>query len=743
MTLSAVGSPLEMWGGVECTVNRVGDTFRDQLVLNGHDVRTDDLERFARLGFRTMRVPVLWERVAPSGLEHADWRWSDARLAQARELGIRPIVGLVHHGSGPAGTSLLDPAFPGRLAEFARAVAERYPWVTAYTPVNEPLTTARFSALYGLWYPHVSDSRQFVRALLVQCRASILAMRSIREITPGAALVQTEDLGRTYSTPLLAYQATFDNERRWLTFDLLTGRLTRTDRMWRYMRDQGIDEETLEWFRVNACPPDLLGINHYVTSNRYLDTDRRRYPAHTWGGNGRHRYADVEAVRVLERPASPREVLLEAWQRYHLPLAVTEVHLGCTREEQLRWLGEVWAAAAAARQQGADVRAVTAWSLLGAFDWDSLLTRAAGHYEPGAFDVRGPAPRITALGRMIGDLAHGRATSHPAGQGPGWWERSGRFAHGHGETAPPALRTRVRRVAEAPLIVVTGAGGTLATAFGRVAQLRGLEAQLLSRSSLDVADPASVASALAEHRPWAVVNASGYVRVGDAERHRDICFRENALGAATLARECARLGVALVTFSSDLVFSGTARKPYVESDPACPSTVYGASKVAAEQGVAEAMPAALTIRTSAFFGPWDVHNLLTRALESLRAGGAWEVPDAVVSPTYVPDLVNAALDLLIDGERGIWHLTNAGQLSWLEFVRRGAELAGLQPGRVRVSSSILPHESRGSYTALSSERGMLLPPLENALERYIKARAEKLARAQPFDALTATPAAGA
>ncbi len=181
----------------------------------------------------------------------------------------------------------------------------------------------------------------------------------------------------------------------------------------------------------------------------------------------------------------------------------------------------------------------------------------------------------------------------------------------------------------------------------------------------------------------------------------------------------------------------------MESDPVRPSTVYGASKVAAEQGVAEAMPAALTVRTSAFFGPWDVHNLLTRALEAVRAGGTWDVPDAVVSPTYVPDLVNATLDLLIDGERGIWHLANAGQLSWLQFVRRGAELAGLPPGRVRVSSSILPHESRGSYTALGSERGMLLPSLENALERYIEARAEKLARPQPFDAFTATPAAGA
>ena len=380
-------------------------------MLTGHDRREDDLDRFAALGLRTLRFPVLWERTAPHGLTGADWRWPDARLARARSLGISPIVTLVHHGSGPVETNLLDPGFPERLAAYARAVAERYPWVTCYTPINEPLTTARFSALYGLWYPHARSDREFVRAVLIECRATVLAMRAIREVTPGARLVQTEDLGRTYGTPLLAYQAAFDNDRRWLGFDLLTGRLGPADRMWRHLRHLGVDEEALEWFQANRCPPDIVGINHYLTSNRYLDTDLDRYPEDTWGSNGRHRYADVAAVRVIAAPADLAELLGEAWERYRIPLAVTEAHLGCTREEQMRWLAEVWQGAHRARARGVDVRAVTAWALLGAYDWDSLLTRAAGHYEPGAFDVRGPAPRLTALGRMIADLGHGRTPS--------------------------------------------------------------------------------------------------------------------------------------------------------------------------------------------------------------------------------------------------------------------------------------------------------------------------------------------
>ncbi len=169
-----------------------------------------------------------------------DWKWSDERLKRLRELGIDPIVGLLHHGSGPAHTSLVDPLFPEKFCIYARAVAERYPWVENYTPVNEPLTTARFSGLYGHWYPHGKSETLFIRALLQQCRATVMAMRAIREINPSARLIQTEDLGKTFSTPRMAYQAQFDNERRWLTFDLLCGRVDGRHALWNYFLDRGI-----------------------------------------------------------------------------------------------------------------------------------------------------------------------------------------------------------------------------------------------------------------------------------------------------------------------------------------------------------------------------------------------------------------------------------------------------------------------------------------------------------------------
>ncbi|HEY0189661.1 MAG TPA: family 1 glycosylhydrolase [Kofleriaceae bacterium] len=413
--------PLEVWAGIECTVNRVGDRYFDQLIRSGHDARADDVARVAWLGVPTIRYPVLWERIAPGALADADWRWTDTRLTELRARGIAPIAGLVHHGSGPRHTSLVDPAFPALLADYAGAVAARYPWIDAYTPINEPLTTARFSALYGHWYPHARDDRSFVLALLHQCKATVLAMRAIRAVQPAARLITTEDLGQTSSTPALAGQAAFENERRWLSLDLLCGRVDRHHPMWRWLTSVGLPPDELAWLRDHPCPPDVIGLNYYVTSERHLDHQLERWPVHSHGGNGRQRYADVEAVRAGGL-VGLEPLLAEAWRRFGRPLAITEAHLGCTRDEQLRWLLHVHDAAVNARAAGVPVRAVTAWAMFGAFDWNSLATRDDGVYEPGLFDVRGPAPRATALGRAVRELAAGRRPAHPVLAGAGWWE---------------------------------------------------------------------------------------------------------------------------------------------------------------------------------------------------------------------------------------------------------------------------------------------------------------------------------
>ncbi|HEU4409672.1 MAG TPA: family 1 glycosylhydrolase [Polyangiaceae bacterium] len=457
--------PIELWGGLECTVNRVGDAYLDQLELSGHARRESDLDRFAALGLRTLRYPVLWERVAPRGPASADWTWPDRRLARLRELGVAPIAGLVHHGSGPPDTSLVDPAFPERLAEYAGAVAARYPWVEAYTPINEPLTTARFSGLYGHWYPHGKDDHTFVRALLTQCRAVVLAMGAVRRANPGARLVQTEDMGHTRSTPALSYQAELENERRWLSLDLLSGRVTASHPLRDYLRGGGATDADLGWFEDNPCPPDVLGINHYVTSERFLDDRLELYPPHTHGGNGRHRYADVEAVRVCLRGLRGlARLLLDAWGRYRTPIVVTEAHLGCDEiAEQVRWLVHVVREARAARAAGADVRAVTAWALLGLHDWDTLVTRPGGRYEPGVFCLADGEPRPTPLADAVARLAAGLEPGDSALGAPGWWARDERLlypAFDEGESEPPASarRERARPSRPAPARAAAGRG---------------------------------------------------------------------------------------------------------------------------------------------------------------------------------------------------------------------------------------------------------------------------------------------
>src|SRR5919112_683064 len=289
---------MQLWAGVECTVNRVGDRYFEQLGRTGHDGRIEDLDLFASLGITSIRYPVLWERTAPNGLSRASWDWSDRRLNRLADLGIKPIVGLLHHGSGPADTSLMDRDFPSRLADFAAAVARRYPWVDAYTPVNEPLTTARFSGLYGHWYPHGKDDTSFLKALTMQCRAIVLSMQAIRATNPTAQLVQTEDVGRTFSTTALAYQAQLENNRRLLTYDLLTGRVTAQHPLLPYLVAHGVTHSDLTWFQGVRCPPDILGLNYYLTSDRLLDERLERYPGWSHGGNGRQAYADVPAVRA-------------------------------------------------------------------------------------------------------------------------------------------------------------------------------------------------------------------------------------------------------------------------------------------------------------------------------------------------------------------------------------------------------------------------------------------------------------
>lgn len=689
---------IEVWGGIECTRNRVGDIYFDQIERCGHLGRTDDLRLFSELGIRRLRYPALWEWVEKEPGER-DWRKVDLTLNELRRLQLQPIIGLLHHGSGPRFTNLLDDDFPERFADYARDFAKRYTWVTDYTPVNEPLTTARFSGLYGVWYPHQRNDCSFLKCLINQVHATQLAMQAIWSIQPKARLIHTEDLGKAQATEPLQEQCDFENQRRWLSCDLMLGRVTDHHPLAGYLNRSGLPESDLEKVRANAVLPDILGWNHYPLSNRYLDHRLERYPKIFHGGNGSQSYADVGAIDVPGlTTVSVKDLLKEAWDQYQLPIALTEVHVRGHRESQIRWLNQLWTGCMEARNVGVDVRAITVWSLLGSYDWNSLCTKKEGFYEPGVFDLSNPLqrPRPTALARVVRNLACAGALAEP-----------------------------VCRSSKSCRLLIIGRRGTLGKAFGRICEKRSLSHLLVGRDEVDIANPDQVKKMIEEVNPWAVINTAGYVKLDGAETERELCFRENVTGAVVLADACARRDLPLLSYSSDQVFNGETQDPYCEKGVVDPLNHYGVCKAQAEKYILGTVAKSLIVRSSSYFGPWDEFNFLIRTLRDLKQDKVVLAPNDIrISPTYVPDLVNASLDLLIDGAQGVFHLANRGNVSWAEFAQMALNYSGSAlKNRTRNLKGVRFEDlkwpaRRPKQSVLVSGRVSMLESLENAVERF-------------------------
>ena len=417
-----------VWAGPECSFLTVGTWACDQLTLTGHDARTDDIERIASLAPAVVRYPVLWGR--HRGTDAAtDWAWAERRLSLLEARGIAPLIGLLHHGFGPGDADPLSPDWPGAFGRYAGAVAARAPRDATFLPINEPLTTARFGGLYGWWPPYARDESAFAGLLLAQCHAYLEAARAIRAARPDARIIVNEDVGRTFGAPRCRAIAARHNARRWLAFDLLTGRVDRSHPAWRALGRTPANRRVLDLLHSEPAPPDVIGVDHYVTSDRYLDDRLDAFPARVHATEGPDAYADVELARVGGFAIEGfQRAISDTWARYGLPIALTEVQLAGDPVDQTCWWLEAWTAATAAVGAGIPVLGVTAWSVFGAYDWASILREPLGRYEAGCFDVScdGP-PRQTALAELV------RATSIravPASDVPaGWWRRDERILY--------------------------------------------------------------------------------------------------------------------------------------------------------------------------------------------------------------------------------------------------------------------------------------------------------------------------
>ncbi len=518
-----------MWGGLECTLNRVGDRYVDQCEKSGHNKRLSDLQLFKNLGIKKLRYPCLWELVAPKDLDHCDWSFLDERLGELKRLNQDFIAGFLHHGSGPLYTSLIDPDFPEKFSTYARLFIQRYPWVNDFTPINEINTTARFSVLYGHWYPHLQDNSLYLKAMILQCKGTVLAMREIRRVNPKARLIQTDDLGKCQSTPELKYQRDFENERRWLTWDLLSGMVTKNHYLYQHFLDNGITEKELAWFEENTCKPDVIGINHYLLSNRYLDQRLELFPEWSHGGNGKHSYADVGAVDTgFAELIDPEEIFSEAWNRYKVSIAVTECHTRGRREAQMRWLSQIWKSAQKLRAEGVDFEAVTAWSLIGTFDWHNLCTENENFYEPGIFDLRNPvkSPRETSMSLMVKALANEGEYHSPILDSLGTWKTPRRIIWNRDDIQSSVLH----HTDKAQPVIILGSRSGIGLELSKVCEERNINFSFIHKNELDMSNRIEIEKIIMKMNPWAIINT---------EEH----------GSITLSRICRDNNLRLISFS--------------------------------------------------------------------------------------------------------------------------------------------------------------------------------------------------
>jgi len=252
------------------------------------------------------------------------------------------------------------------------------------------------------------------------------------------------------------------------------------------------------------------------------------------------------------------------------------------------------------------------------------------------------------------------------------------------------------------VIAILGAGGQLGTAF---LGLLGDRAKAVTRSELDLTDPSSIPTWVDDNRPEAIVNCAAYTAVDAAEEHEETARLVNATAVAELARASRRHQVRFVTFSTDYVFDGTKAGPYLEGDQPNPLSVYGRTKLEGERLALAVHPGSLVVRTS-----WVIsgthRNFVATMLSLIRNGEVNVVDDQRGHPTLVSDLAPATWEAVDAGVTGILHLTNQGVTTWYGLARETAEIAGLDPDRVRpITTEEFPRPApRPENSVLESDR---------------------------------------
>jgi beta-glucosidase len=329
----------------------------DEYELTDHYSRwSEDLDLMSTFGVDKARYGIPWYRVN-TGPRLWDWSWAEKPFEKLLNLGIDPIVDLVHYGV-PAWIpdAYLNPDFPQRMAEFAAGVAEKFRGrIYWYTPLNEPRIAAWYCGKLGWWPPYRRGWTNFLKILLQICRGIMETQKILQQIDPEIVAVHV-DATDLYSTnvPELVPEVELRQRLVFLALDLITGRVAPDHPLWSWILQQGIPDSDLEWFQLNKVALDIVGINMYpmFTAKQFVKTSRG------------------VRIRMVYGSRSMVEKLVEMyWERYRRPVMITEIaSLGSVRR-RIRWLQDSVEAVRLCRGRGIPLVGYTWWPMYGLIAW--------------------------------------------------------------------------------------------------------------------------------------------------------------------------------------------------------------------------------------------------------------------------------------------------------------------------------------------------------------------------------------
>jgi len=275
-------------------------------------------------------------------------------------------------------------------------------------------------------------------------------------------------------------------------------------------------------------------------------------------------------------------------------------------------------------------------------------------------------------------------------------------------------------------IFITGAGGMLARDLTAVLK-ESYEVIAQGEQELDICQREAVYDAFNTFRPDVVINCAAYTRVDDCETEQEKAFAVNATGVKNIALACRDTASLLVHISSDYVFDGSKRMPYVESDEPHPLSVYGRSKRAGEDFVRNILERHVIIRSLWLYGKGGTNFVDTIKQQAQEKKELQVVNDQTGCPTYTRDLALAIKALLAISPRGIYHIANQGICTWYQCACRIVELTHSNAVVVPITSDEIRRPAkRPAYSVLDCTKftratGMELRHWDAALQEYLQA----------------------